>query len=145
MLTPSSRPSLFQSLDFSPSNTAHLLSSLPLHHCFHFPWNKRTDISVSLIFSFLLASFHLGHCSARGLQPHLSSHHPSHFMRDRKKREAAKLISRGSWQPETMRWWDHYRDIQTYWATRQIPGLLVAIHDKRGLEKCLSEVSLIDN
>lgn len=136
--TPSSHPSLFQSLDFSPSHTVHLFSSLPPHTalCFYSPSNKSTNISICLFLFFFLFRHRswpklILWSSVSPLA--LITHHAVW------ERNKANLISQANWQPETMRWWVHWWAVWTSRVTRQIPGLFVATCDKRGLGECLDD------
>jgi len=56
---PSSHPSLFQSLDFSPSHTVHLFSSLPPHNSVFILLQTKAQIfqSVPLYASFSLSLY----------------------------------------------------------------------------------------
>lgn len=115
---------------YSSSNkSTHIsicLSLLPLIHFFFLFFNPAPSFFVFLYRSWLWLS------SWSSASPLLSSP-----IAPSERENAAKLISRGSWQPEAVRWWVHWWAVWTCRVTRQIPGLLVATRDKRGLGECL--------
>lgn len=151
--TPSFHPSLFQSLEFSPSHTFHLFSSLPpVSLCFHSPSNKSTkyfNLSLTSFFPFPFSIplhpflFHL-HLSVImsflaevqlvvfGLTAYLITHHTVW----EKHSQANKLREVTARDHEMMSSLVSCKDILGH---KTNSSLFVATCDKRGLVKCLDD------